>query len=277
MVSYIGGKSLISKWIIPHIPNDIETYVEPFGGMFWVYFNMDLTKYPNLNKVVYNDFNSLNTNLFKCVKRYDELYEELSKLPIQKKGVIENPILFIELFNKFQKEIFSTDLVITEQNSMDIACKYLYVLTQIYSGTNPTKSKMIFLKGNYTCKLYSFMNKLKNKKYQDKFNKITFVENLDFGEVIKKYDDPKTYFYVDPPYYKTEKYYSNHKFDITTHYRLAETLKNIKGQFSLSYYDFEELTNWFPKDIYNWKEQEFKKQASSKKIKNKSIELLIYN
>ena len=32
-LSYIGGKSKISKWIIPHIPKDIETYVEPFGGV----------------------------------------------------------------------------------------------------------------------------------------------------------------------------------------------------------------------------------------------------
>ena len=66
MLSYIGGKSKIGKWIVPFIPNDIETYVEPFSGMFWVFYNMDLKKYPNLTKVVYNDFNPLNYNLFKC-------------------------------------------------------------------------------------------------------------------------------------------------------------------------------------------------------------------
>ena len=27
---------------------NIETYVETFGGMFWVFFKMDLSKYPNL-------------------------------------------------------------------------------------------------------------------------------------------------------------------------------------------------------------------------------------
>ena len=51
-LSYIGGKSKIGKWIVPFIPNDIETYVEGFSGMFWVFFNMDLTKYPNLKTVV---------------------------------------------------------------------------------------------------------------------------------------------------------------------------------------------------------------------------------
>ena len=55
MISYIGGKSQIGTWIRDYIPNDIETYVETFGGMFWVFFRMDDTKYPNLKKVVYNE------------------------------------------------------------------------------------------------------------------------------------------------------------------------------------------------------------------------------
>ena len=49
MISYIGGKARIGKWIVPFIPRDIETYVEPFSGMFWVFFNMDLERYPNLS------------------------------------------------------------------------------------------------------------------------------------------------------------------------------------------------------------------------------------
>ena len=58
MISWIGGKSRISKWIIPFIPNDIETYTEPMSGAFWVYFKMDLDKYNHLDKIVYNDYNS---------------------------------------------------------------------------------------------------------------------------------------------------------------------------------------------------------------------------
>ena len=56
MISYIGGKARISKWIVPYIPRDIETYVEPFGGMYWVFFKTKLNEYPNLKTVVYNDF-----------------------------------------------------------------------------------------------------------------------------------------------------------------------------------------------------------------------------
>jgi len=73
MISYIGGKARIGKWIVPFIPKDIKTYCEPFSGMFWVFFNMDLKKYPNLKTVVYNDFNGLNTNLFDCFEFHTSL------------------------------------------------------------------------------------------------------------------------------------------------------------------------------------------------------------
>ena len=40
-LSYIGGKSRIGVWIRNYIPNNIETYVEPFAGMFWVFFKLN--------------------------------------------------------------------------------------------------------------------------------------------------------------------------------------------------------------------------------------------
>ena len=52
-LSYIGGKSKIAKsFIEPRIPKDIEVYVEPFSGMFWTFFAMNLEEYPNLKTVV---------------------------------------------------------------------------------------------------------------------------------------------------------------------------------------------------------------------------------
>ena len=86
MLSYIGGKSKIGKWIVPFYDKNMETYVETFGGMFWCFFNMDLKEYPNLNKVVYNDFNPLNYNLFKCVQNPSELLRAINAIDCQKFG-----------------------------------------------------------------------------------------------------------------------------------------------------------------------------------------------
>ena len=279
MISYIGGKARIGKWIVPHIPNDIETYVEGFSGMFWVFFNMDLSKYPNLKTVVYNDYNRLNSNLMKWAKQYDVLHEALSHYPCQQLNVVDTPPEYAEMFSEYQKQVFDDDLVITDENSLEIACKYVYVLTQVYSGSKPGTASYMDYKGKYRCKVLIFMDKLKHPKYREHIDRINFVENKDFQEVVEKYDSPTTYFYMDPPYYKTEDYYSNHMFTIQTHQRLATCLQNIKGKFSLSYYEFPQLLEWFPKDQYIWKEKAFKKAAAAKKdgTQNEGIEVLIMN
>ena len=158
----------------------------------------------------------------------------------------------------------------------------IFVLTQVFSGTMPEKGKYMNFKGKYKPKFRTFREKLTTKKYdsfQRKLEKITVCENMDFGDVIDKYDGDKSYFYVDPPYWKTESYYSNHDFDRDDHERLCNQLKQIKGKFSLSYYDFDLLSQWLPKNQYVWEEKEFTKQAGTKKdgTRNKGTELLIMN
>lgn len=279
MISYIGGKARIGKWIVPFIPNDIETYVEGFSGMFWVFFNMDLSKYPNLKTVVYNDFNRLNSNLMKCSLQYDRMWEELSKYPCQQLGIVDTPKEYSEMFYKFQKEVFDPNLEIGDEPNFDVAAKYVYVLTQVFSGSKPETASYTDYKGKYRCKVLIFMDKLKNPKFREHFDKITFVENSDFERVIDKFDSEKTYFYMDPPYWKTENYYSNHDFDRNDHERLCLKLKNIKGKFGLSYYEFPILSEWLPKDEFKWESKAFKKAAAAKKdgTQNEGIELLIMN
>lgn len=279
MISYIGGKSKIGKWIVPFYPKDMETYVEGFSGMFWCFFNMDLTHYPNLKNIVYNDFNPLNANLFKCVRNHQELLKECNKLVVQEKGVFPTNPICKQNFENFQKEIFANDFVIGDEPNYEVAAKYVYVLTQVFSGSKPETSKFIDLKGNYHSKFTSFKNKLENEKYQKLFESITVVENMDFEDLLKKYDSPITYFYMDPPYWKTENYYSNHDFDVNDHIRLANTLKSLQGKWSLSYYDFPQLSEWFPKDEYVWASKQFAKAAAAKKgvSQNMGEELLIMN
>ena len=280
-ISYIGGKSRISSFITPFYPKDMETYVECFSGMYWCFFNMDLEEYPNLKTIVYNDFNPLNTNLFRCVKNHQELLKECNKLVVQQKGVSSTNTICKENFNKFQKELYSKDLVIGGEPNYELAAKYVYVLTQVFSGANPEKSKFIDLKGKYHSKFTSFKNKLSNPKWQKMFESITHFENMDFEEVIRKYDGDKTYIYSDPPYYIVGEgnYYSKHDFTREDHLRLANTLKSIKGKFSLSYYHFEQLEQWFPRSDYRWESKEFHKAAMAKsgKAQTKGVELLIMN
>ena len=278
MLSYIGGKSKIGKWIVPFYPKDIETYVETFGGMFWCFFNMDLKEFPNLNRVVYNDFNPLNYNLFTCLSNPERLLEEINSIPCQEFGVENTDPRYKLAFYEFQNELFSKDFQVTSPD-YSVAAKYAYILTQVFSGSKPETSSFIDLKGKYKSKYLTFRDKLSKPDWVEHFLKISHFENMDFQSVIEKYDSEKTYFYVDPPYWKTENYYSNHDFDRNDHERLANVLKNIQGKFSLSYYDFDLLREWFPEDQYKWERKEFVKAAAAKKGKeqNKGEELLIIN
>lgn len=269
-LSYIGGKSRIGKWIVDYIPRNISTYVEPFSGMYWVFFNIPLDQFTNLKNVVYNDFNPLNVNLFNCLQNNDEFQKVITLIPSQNR----------DLFNKFQEELFSTNFrVDPTKPDYETAYKWAYILTQVWSGTNPEKGKFIDLKGKYKSKFDTFKSKLTNDKWKNYFGTITDVENFDFGDSIQKWDSPDTFFYLDPPYYKTEDYYANHEFGIETHQRLADSIKNIQGKFALSYYYFPQLEEWFPKDKFRWVEKEFSKaaMATAGKQQTKGVELLIMN
>jgi len=290
MFSYIGGKSRIGKWIQEFIPTDIETYTEPFSGAFWVFFNMELKKYPNLKEIVYNDKNNANANLFNCLRHpafIDHLMKEECQIKDNNRIGESSPKIFGEKFAQYQKTAFD---LFNEYDELHPdyrwAVEYAYVITQTFSGSKPETSNFVDLKYKYRCKFDSFRDRVKgigrtdNKKYPLHFNKITNVHNLDFEKVIEMYDNEKSYFYCDPPYFLTEDYYSNHGFGLKDHERLANHIKGIKGKFSLSYYYFPELETWFPKDKFHWEQKDFTKPASSTKTGQKQTigtELLIMN
>jgi len=278
MLSWIGGKSKIGKWLVDYYPQDMEIMTESFGGMMWCYFNMDLIKYPNLKKIVYNDFNPLNYNLFKCVQNPPELQRALDSIPVQQIGVSNTPQEFKDRFVEYQTEVFNSGFTTNSPDYLT-AAKYVYVVTQVFSGSKPETSSFIDLKGNYRCKYLSFRDKLSKPDWVEHFLRITDVENMDFEDLIIKYDTPTTFHYVDAPYYKTENYYSNHDFDRQDHERLANVLQQVKGKFGMSYYDFPDLHTWFPENVYRWERKLFAKAAAAKKNtkQNMGEELFILN
>jgi len=261
----------MANWICEYIPDDIETYVEVFGGAFWVYVKGDINENPNLKEVVYNDKNIFMANLFQCMRIPDDFYEVLSEVESQNESLF---YMCQDNLNVIAKGNCGFEL-----GDCNIASQYAYVATQVFSGSKILESKFIDLKGKYGSKYDAFIKRLSKPSIQKRLSKITKVENLNYDEVIKRYDSPTTFFYVDPPYWKTENYYSNHDFDSNDHELLCSMLKQIKGKFALSYYDFPLLSEWLPKDEYVWRAKDFTKAAGATKGKkqNKGTELLIMN
>lgn len=213
LIPYLGEKSKFASFITPNIPNDIATYVEPFGGMFGVFFSLNFSKFRDI-RFIYNDINHLNYNLFYLLK---------------------NDIRFIEIIKgiKVDKEYYLNSLknLVKETDNMSKAIDWLVVLT----CSAPNHIGKDSWRGDVEFEVF----KLKWKAYEPHLNKISEILNVDYKEVINKYDSEKTFFYLDPPYMGREKYYINHDFSENSHYELASILKNIRGRFLLSYYYFD--------------------------------------
>lgn len=207
-ISWIGGKKLLRNKMIEQFPEEYDRYVEVFGGAGWVLFAKE-----KKGIEVYNDINSNLVNLYKCVKYHPEaLQKELD-------GIL------------MSRELFQ-DAILETRGLTDIqrAARFF-----------------VAIKESFGSKMETFGLQPKNMKASVDFLKIAserlntvVIENRDFDKLIQSYDRSSTLFYLDPPYYKTERYYQG-GFKREDHKRLREALRNIRGKFILSYNDCPEI------------------------------------
>lgn len=215
-IGWVGGKRLLRKEIVDRFPDNIDRYIEVFGGAGWVLFYKD--KHANLE--VFNDCNSELVNLYRCIKYHiEELKRELSWILNSR-----------EMFNDFLEQYN-----IRGMTDIQRAARYF-----------------ILVKTSYGAKVDSYGCNSKNleksidylENIRSRLNKVV-VENKDFENLIEVYDKSGALFYLDPPYYGTEHYYKEVSFSKEDHLRLKTVVDKIKGKFILSYNDCEEI-----RDIY---------------------------
>jgi len=71
------------------------------------------------------------------------------------------------------------------------------------------------------------------------------IECLDWEAFIRRYDRPRTLFYIDPPYWGSETDYGRELFSREEFGCLAEALAGIEGRFLLSINDRPEIREIF--------------------------------
>jgi DNA adenine methylase len=195
----------------------------------------------------------------------------------------------VTLYKQYQQELFAQlDWTKVQLGDIDLCVKYLYLQTQVFAGTPlSTKNVPYFTEtkagGKYPSKYDTLRNKLSKTDITDRLKQITAVEQMDCIDLIKKYDSPDTFFYIDPPYYNMEFYYSK-DFPREKHEELADTLANIQGKFALSYYDFDDLKLFYPEPQFTWHRQSVYRSAATRSSKDKNYsakskgtEILIMN
>ena len=244
-IARIGGKSKLRKKIIEMIPEH-TCYCEPFFGAGWVFFGKEQSKIE-----VINDKDKELINLFKMLKFHSDEVERYLRYEISSRDTFKDyKKMDIEFLTEIQR-----------------AVRYIYIISQSFAskgtvygyGTNTKPSPAIFNED------FSLLrNRLKS----------AYIENLDYENILDKYDREYTFFFCDPPYIGTAGY--EEKFTIEDHINLSNKLKNIEGKFLLTINDHEisrELYNMF-----NIKEVEVGYSVSrAKEARKKYKELIITN
>jgi len=220
LVPYLGEKSRLSNFIVPNIPTNIKTYVEPFGGAYGIFFSLKFTNFLN-TKFIYNDLNPLNYNLFNELRWNNDFIKSIWDISVDSNYYLD----CIGDLNNSDSFIMAKNWLVT------LCCSQMNKI-----GENSWV-------GNSEFEIF----KLKFRAYKYHIDKINQIHNWDYKKVISKYDSKSTFFYVDPPYMGKENYYINHNFEGTSHEELAKTLNNIKGRFILSYWYFDGI-----EDLYSW-------------------------
>jgi site-specific DNA-adenine methylase len=302
VISYFGGKSssAFQELINTKIPKTgIKTYLEPFSGSMGTYMDDDQLKF---DVVIYNDKNRHQVNLYKCSSQPEEFLPYLENL--------KNTLLYTEeteplkkwdfykkIYKEYQKNDFLDDMNF-EIGDFEKAAIYAFLITSAHNSVYPRGAGFNgYKKDKDRLKLEVLIDKLKKNKYTTKLQSITEFLNIDFEELITKYDSEDTYLYLDPPYFRPDEngeddakrlfWYGADKegvFGPASHRRLLELLKNTKCRWSLSYYYFPLLEELLPKDKYVWTEKEvFRSSAHGgnnsdlKTEQAKGVELLIMN
>ena len=219
-MSWIGGKKALRELIVSVFPLYYERYIEVFGGGGWVLFH----KPPGNDFEVYNDFNGLLTNLYRCVReKPDELIEALHFVLNSRKDfdIVRNSLARDSPASDVERASYFYQLI-----------RYSYA-----SGLTSFGSQPHDMWGNFPL----------IEQAHRRLSKVV-IENKDFEKLIRQYDRPVSFFYLDPPYYETEKYYKNvgeDGFQEKDHIRLRDTLMDIEGKFLLSYNDCEFIRNLY--------------------------------
>lgn len=234
-MSWIGGKKALRELIVTLFPLYYERYIEVFGGGGWVLFH----KPPGNDFEVYNDFNSLLVNLYRCVReKPDELMDTLRYcLNSREDFEIVRTALAREEVNLpgGQRE---AALGRSPASDVQRAAWFYQLIRYSYaSGLTSFGSQPHDIRGNFPL----------IEQAHRRLAKVV-IENKDFERLIGQYDRPVSFFYCDPPYYETESYYKNVGEDGFTekdHIRLRDALMRAEGKFLLSYNDCEFIRNLY--------------------------------
>lgn len=228
ILKYPGAKNRLAEWIVSYIPEH-KVYLEPYAGSLAVFLNK-----PRSHIETVNDIHDEVVNFFKVVRdKGDDLYDRLKNTPYSRTEY------------DFSYQLMSTDDDVERARKFCVRCWQGFGCSNVYhsgfkSGQqavspNPAKG---WTQLPETIK--EAIERLKGVQ----------IEHLDAVELIKRYNTPDVFIYLDPPYLnRTRKdHLYKHEMSDKQHIELLEIIIKHPGKILISGYENdlynEMLQNW---------------------------------
>jgi adenine-specific DNA-methyltransferase len=196
-LNYIGNKTRVIPAIRKELPDNIETFIDAFGGGFNVGINI------NSENIIFNDYNHFVKELIESFWHYDTYsYITYMKKTIRQfgleKGDKESYLKVRDYYNSFPEDQRDPRLLL-------VVILYSYQQQIRFNGNHEFNNPvgMRWFNDKILEKLISFSRQIKQLKV--KF----FCK--DYTDMFKYVNDGHTFIYLDPPYMLTNGAYNDGK------------------------------------------------------------------
>lgn len=211
---YLGGKrNLAARFtkLIASIPHD--TYVEPFVGMGGVF----LRRASRPRAEVINDLSGDVANLFRILQRHYPQFMDVLRWQVTSRA-------------EFARLVKVDGATLTD---LERAARFLYLQRLAFGGKVTGRTFGIDRRTPArfdVTKLEPVLAEIHERLAG------VVIEQLPYGELIRRYDGPEVLFYLDPPYVGCETDYGD-GFAQADFAQMSQILAAIEGRFVLSIND----------------------------------------
>ncbi len=237
VITYFGGKGLISKKIIHHFPILYSIYIEAYGGGASILFSK-----PPTPLEIYNDIYENVYSLFKVLSN-KILFKEFKEL------------CDLSFFSRQLREEFADDLKRDDLTLVERAFRYWYTNRTSHTRGD-TLAANTSVRRKMSKSVSDFLTSIDNlSAIHNRLSKV-IIEKQDALKLLKKYDVSTTFAYLDPPYHHDTRTDKRYNHDLTNEQQeiLVDYLLTSKSKILLSGYKNSEYTRL---EEYGWKRIDF--------------------
>lgn len=222
---WLGGKRNLARRICAAIDaTPCLTYAEPFVGMGGIFLRR--TRRPKAE--VINDRGQDVANLFRILQRHYVAFLDMLRFQLTTRA-------------EFDRLVATDPATLTD---LERAGRFLYLQRTAFGGKVSGRNFGVSRDRPGRFNLTTLEPML-----EDLHTRLAgvVIECLDYGDFIRRYDGPGTFFYLDPPYWGCEDDYGRALFGRDDFARMAEQLVTLQGRFLMSINDVPEI-----REIFAW-------------------------